>query len=765
MKKIISLISASLLLLASISTGVILSVKEDVYTPTFATYTNGDADTYYNGISGDGTSLLQSLQSLNSAKRKSLVGYDNMGTSPKGQFKYTDYDPNNYKLDSNNQPYGTTLIPFYNGKPATSGMNREHVWPDSRGGNTVEADIHMPRPTLSADNSSRGNSFYVKNMTSSQNGWDPGAVDGQDPTYRGDSARIIFYCAIANKELTLVDKTNDSASNKTMGKLSDLIEWHLTYPVLQREMNRNEGAEYLQGNRNPFIDHPEYVCRIWGNTNDETRKLCANDPYSKLAPTAISLDKTTAIMKVYETLQLKVTSITPSDADGSVTWSSSNENIASVNSSGVVSAKNTGNVSIIATSIKDNNVKATCAITIQEPDAVVLTDFTVTDLSLTINETKLINIVTSPTNAYPVPTFSFVSNDTSIASVNGDGVVKGIKEGSASINVTATQNDISIVKNITVTVNEQTTPLYSLVTDNSQLANNDKVVVTTGLEENSIGVSGFDGNKNATVSELEEEWKQYVVKNSSSSGFNLYDEDSEQYIASPTSNEFKYSDNPGLCSVDKDGHLVCNSRWLQVNSNQYFRFYSSLNNDYIPFFVYKIGQAIPDNPDTPIEPNDPIIPDDPENPDTPENPDNPNEGDNSGDNTQPEIINPTSIALDVQSGTIVVGESLQLNATVLPENATYAGYNWYSSDDNIATVSNSGLVTAISPGIAIITVTLNESNLSSTCILTIKEKANTPTNNPVKSGCGGEIVATSVILSSLSLTCLALLLLKKKREK
>lgn len=244
------------------------------------TYTNGDGATYYNGISSSlkGNDLLAALRTLNSNRRKNTVGYSAMGTTPSGQFKYTDYDPATVKYDSNGQPYGTKLISFYSGNSATSGMNREHVWPDSHGGNKVEADIHMPRPTITSENGSRGNSFYVEGMKSGSLGWDPAMEDFGVESYRGDAARIIFYCVVADSRLSLIDDTYHATSKQNndnlMGKLSDMLKWNLNYPVLQREKNRNEGAEYLQGNRNPFIDHPEYACKIWGNTNDATKAIC-----------------------------------------------------------------------------------------------------------------------------------------------------------------------------------------------------------------------------------------------------------------------------------------------------------------------------------------------------------------------------------------------------------------------------------------------------------------------------------------------------------
>lgn len=48
-----------------------------------------------------------------------------------------------------------------------------------------------------------------------------------------------------------------------MGKASRLVEWHLADPVDDEERRRNDIIYSYQQNRNPFIDHPEFVCLIW----------------------------------------------------------------------------------------------------------------------------------------------------------------------------------------------------------------------------------------------------------------------------------------------------------------------------------------------------------------------------------------------------------------------------------------------------------------------------------------------------------------------
>ena len=750
MKKFISLLGASLLFVGSISTSIVLS-NHELATETLAVapdthYTTGDAATYYNGISDSatGTDLLSSLQSLNSRKRQKTIGYKQHANN----YQYTDYDVNTVKYDENNQPYSDKFVAFYSGevRNGMNGMNKEHVWPDSRAGSSVEGDIHMPRPTLSSDNSSRGNSFFVEGSNSSSDGWDPKFANPSDITYRGDSARIVFYCVVANSQLKLVDANNDSTGNKSMGKLSDLIKWHLNYPVLDREKNRNEGAEYLQGNRNPFIDHPEYVCRIWGNTNETTRELCSRDPYGKEAPTAITIDKESAPIKMYETLQLNVTSITPADADQNITWSSSNNSVATVSSSGLVTGKAVGTAVITASALRDANVKATCIITVSEPDNVTMTDASVAPASISLRKGahSQISVTTTPSFVYPLPTINYVSNDVNVARVDGTGSVTGVTAGETTISVTVTQGETVINKSIPVTVTASSGSEYNLVTAVSDLANDDKVVLAINLEGEN-GVSGLqEGSSNASVSTDKASWKKYVVKNVSASSFNLYDEDAEQYIATPTSNTYQYSaTEPASLTVDGDGRLLCGDRYLAANPDGYYRFYLT-SKEFAPFHVYRLG----DGGDDPVDPN----------------------------------VYVTGVTLNKTNAELKVGMTLQLEATITPDDATNKSVTWSSENEAIATVTASGMVFAESSGTTRITVTTVDGSFTASCTVVVTDESSGGGDGGqgggeqgggsdqggggtgVKVKCGGNIVATSVILSSISLVGIVLLLVKKHKE-
>ncbi len=235
-----------------------------------------DYGDYYSSIASDlsGSDLLNALNALNNSKRKKTMGYDGLKTWG----KYTEIDWTGKDNVSGKMFgfYDNALVCNEWDNQAT--WNREHVWPNSLGGGKVEKDMHMPRPTSVKINSDRHNWFYA---ASGSQTYDPGQFE---ENYRGVSARIIFYCAIADKSLDIID-ANSGGSNE-MGKLSDLLKWNLQYApnrsenahlTLRIEQNRNKemySREGLQGNRNPFIDHPEYACKIWGSRNATTKKIC-----------------------------------------------------------------------------------------------------------------------------------------------------------------------------------------------------------------------------------------------------------------------------------------------------------------------------------------------------------------------------------------------------------------------------------------------------------------------------------------------------------
>ena len=323
-------------------------------------YTNGDAATYYNSIGqyDSGTTLLNKLNTLNNTKRRTLIDY---------------YDLTTYFPQTDPGVSDSTVTTFYSGELSYKrSVNREHVWPFSRlygsserGDADIEKDLQMVRPILSDINTARGNSFFVEGMQSDINGWDPGTYPYTSESYRGDIARIIFYSAIADLHLTLVDTATDISSNHTMGKLSHLLDWNLRYPVLDRENVRNEATESIQGHRNPFIDHPEYACRIWGNYNNETRRVCSSSGFSG----TLAVNSGSTQINDYVIEEEQVTSFTASinSYNGAATYDWSISDIyGNVTTSDTleITSKSGNSVTVTGLAIGSSYLKASATVTL-----------------------------------------------------------------------------------------------------------------------------------------------------------------------------------------------------------------------------------------------------------------------------------------------------------------------------------------------------------------------------------------------------------------
>jgi len=156
--------------------------------------------------------------------------------------------------------------------------NREHSYPSSWFSDLspMRSDLFHMRPTDGYVNNRRGNSPYGPTMSSywtSQNGsvLGKGSYCGSSNVVfeprdevKGDLARGLLYMSIRYRN----EDEGWPGSEATVGALFEpwaeevLRAWHLMDPVDDREIARNEAVFAIQGNRNPLIDHPEWVCRI-----------------------------------------------------------------------------------------------------------------------------------------------------------------------------------------------------------------------------------------------------------------------------------------------------------------------------------------------------------------------------------------------------------------------------------------------------------------------------------------------------------------------
>lgn len=167
--------------------------------------------------------------------------------------------------------------------------NREHSFPKSWFGGTVEpmnSDVHHIYATDGYVNSKRSNFPFgeVASATfTSTNGSKLGSAASSlnyagtvfEPIdeFKGDFARAYFYMATRYENVIGSWQNNTTASNAVLNGTSNqvfeswvvamLLNWHNDDPVSQMELDRNQAAFEFQGNRNPYIDHPEFVEMIW----------------------------------------------------------------------------------------------------------------------------------------------------------------------------------------------------------------------------------------------------------------------------------------------------------------------------------------------------------------------------------------------------------------------------------------------------------------------------------------------------------------------
>ncbi|MBO4575427.1 MAG: endonuclease [Bacteroidales bacterium] len=160
--------------------------------------------------------------------------------------------------------------------------NREHSWPKSwftGDENSVPGrDLHHIFPTDGYVNQLRGNNPFGEVQTASQtfqNGSKLGTCKSSlgysgtvfEPIdeYKGDFARAYFYMSVRyyGEDSNWGSSGMTNKSEILPWAMTMLLRWNKEDPVSPKEINRNNAVYNIQGNRNPFVDNPEYADMIW----------------------------------------------------------------------------------------------------------------------------------------------------------------------------------------------------------------------------------------------------------------------------------------------------------------------------------------------------------------------------------------------------------------------------------------------------------------------------------------------------------------------
>lgn len=274
------------------SSTVSSSTNEDIKSSTISSTSVAsfiDENGYYAKAGGTGITLFNNLRSIINNGFKTL-GYSGLDdaypiTDVREDGCINDYYSNitNWKIsDLNNGNY----------KKEGDLFNKEHSIPKSWWGKTKSnqgCDVYIVVPTDGYVNNRRSNFCFGevdKNnikyasannyclLGKSKLSSYPGQENVFEPNdeWKGDFARIYFYALTKWKNSENWTDGNgkyffSGSLNKNMG-LTDyavnlLLSWNELDPVSEYERKKNDAAYTLQGNRNPYVDHPEYVEAIW----------------------------------------------------------------------------------------------------------------------------------------------------------------------------------------------------------------------------------------------------------------------------------------------------------------------------------------------------------------------------------------------------------------------------------------------------------------------------------------------------------------------
>ena len=424
---------------------------------------------------------------------------------------------------------------------------------------------------------------------------------------------------------------------------------------------------------------------------------------------SVSLNKSEMTLTEGESETLAAT-ITPENAENkSITWSSNNEAVATVDVNGNVTAKSAGTAVITATST--NGKSAGCTVTVEKKQ-IPVTEVRLSESTVGIVEgsTYKLTATVLPENTTDSKNVSWSSSNSEVATVDANGTVTAKRAGTAVITATSTNGKTA---GCTVTVSKKEIPITEISLDKSSATLTEgetTTLVATVLPENTTysksvswsssnsEVAAVDANGTVTAKRAGTAVITATSTNGKTAGCTVTVSRKEIPIteisldkssATLTEGETTTLTATVLPENTTDSKSVSwrssNSEVATVDTNG-------------TVTAKRAGTAVITATST--------------------------NGKTAGCTVtvSKKEIPITEISLDKSSATLTEGETTTLTATVLPENTTYGkSVKWSSSNVAVATVDLMGKVTAKSAGTAIITAT-SENGKTASCTVTVNKK-------------------------------------------
>lgn len=420
--------------------------------------------------------------------------------------------------------------------------------------------------------------------------------------------------------------------------------------------------------------------------------------------TSVTLNRSTATLKATETVQLSGSVLPANASNKDLVWTTSDEHIATVSESGLVTAVAVGEVTITATSQSTPDISATCRVSVV-PTPVASITLSQTSVSLKATETVRLTATVAPETA-TVKDVTWTSDNPKVATVDENGVITAVDVGEAVITATATDgsgvfNTVEVqvepiyAESLTIVAEGSTTlrdgetvqlravfvpenttdkrvtwdagPKINATIDENGLFTAGSVPRVVGVVARSIGTPGVGGTIEINVVETPVESVEIT---------------SEPLVLLPReSKEVAVSVNPSTATDKTITWSVSDESIIKL---QKFDSSVAVINAIAPGQAYLYAKA--------------------------------SNGVNTSLMVTVNTIPVSEIILSKQELRLNVSETYQFEANVLPANASNKAIRWESSNAEIGTVDETGLFTAIAPGETVITCyATDESGVSTQC--------------------------------------------------
>lgn len=415
--------------------------------------------------------------------------------------------------------------------------------------------------------------------------------------------------------------------------------------------------------------------------------------------TAISLESTSISLDAGKTKTL-VATVSPSSASNkNVTWKSSDTSVVKISSKGVVTAVKAGSA-VITVASKDGNVSTTCRVTVTQPATGI--SLNKTKANVDVGGKYTLKATLKPSNVTSTYV-AWTSSNEKVATVTSKGVVKGLKTGTTVITA-ATANGtykatckITVIKPVTsvtldktsLTINVgKTSTLTPTVkpssasiktvtwssSDNDVATVSSKGVITAkGPGYATITVKTKDNSKTDTCRVLVIQPVSSVKLNKTSGSIEVGDTYTLKATVKPSnaSNQaVKWStSNKKVATVDNNGKITAVGKGTAIITVK------TVDGSKTATCTVKVIKSV------------------------------------------------TGVKLDKSEALLYIGKTLTLKATVVPSSASNKKVKWYTSDEKIAKVSQSGVVTPVKPGTVKITVKTYDGGFKKSCTITVERPA------------------------------------------